>query len=73
MRCVFVPLAALTLACGPGASDSGGGDGTVEAEASGVEEESGFVEEGILRRWCLAPSLGGPPRDCRVWSVVRDD
>jgi [ribosomal protein S5]-alanine N-acetyltransferase len=44
----------------------------VENPASArVMEKAGLQREGVLRRWCVHPNLGGEPRDCISYARVR--
>jgi RimJ/RimL family protein N-acetyltransferase len=36
-----------------------------------VLEKSGFIREGLLRRWLLHPNISGQPRDCYSYGRVR--
>ena len=36
-----------------------------------VLEKSGFVREGLLRRWLLHPNISDEPRDCYSYPRVR--
>jgi [ribosomal protein S5]-alanine N-acetyltransferase len=36
-----------------------------------VLEKSGFVREGLLRRWLLHPNISDEPRDCFSYACVR--
>jgi RimJ/RimL family protein N-acetyltransferase len=36
-----------------------------------VLEKSGFVREGLLRRWLLHPNISDEPRDCYSYACVR--
>ena len=36
-----------------------------------VLEKSGFVREGLLRRWLLHPNISGEPRDCYSYARIR--
>src|SRR5690242_18629313 len=36
-----------------------------------VLEKSGFVREGLLRRWLLHPNVSDEPRDCYSYARVR--
>ena len=36
-----------------------------------VLEKSGFVREGVLRRWLVHPNISDEPRDCYSYSRVR--
>ena len=36
-----------------------------------VLEKSGFVREGLLRRWLLHPNISDEPRDCYSYARVR--
>ena len=36
-----------------------------------VLEKSGFVREGLLRRWLLHPNINDEPRDCYSYARVR--
>src|ERR1700746_397426 len=36
-----------------------------------VLEKSGFIREGLLRRWLLHPNISGEPRDCYSYARVR--
>ena len=36
-----------------------------------VLEKSGFVREGLLRRWLLHPNVSDEPRDCYSYACVR--
>jgi ribosomal-protein-alanine N-acetyltransferase len=36
-----------------------------------VLEKSGFIREGLLRRWLLHPSISDEPRDCYSYARVR--
>ena len=36
-----------------------------------VLEKSGFIREGLLRRWLLHPNISGEPRDCFSYARVR--
>ena len=35
------------------------------------QEKSGFVREGLLRRWLLHPNISDQPRDCYSYARVR--
>jgi RimJ/RimL family protein N-acetyltransferase len=37
-----------------------------------VLEKAGMTREGILRRWAVFPNIGGAPRDCYSYSLVRE-
>jgi ribosomal-protein-alanine N-acetyltransferase len=39
--------------------------------SAGVLEKSGFVREGLLRRWLLHPNISDQPRDCYSYARVR--
>jgi len=36
-----------------------------------VLEKSGFIREGLLRRWLLHPNISDEPRDCYSYARVR--
>ena len=36
-----------------------------------VLEKSGFVREGVLRRWMMHPNVSNEPRDCYSYARVR--
>jgi RimJ/RimL family protein N-acetyltransferase len=36
-----------------------------------VLEKSGFIREGLLRRWLLHPNISQEPRDCYIYARVR--
>jgi hypothetical protein len=40
-------------------------------EAERVLEKSGFIREGLLRRWLLHPNISDEPRDCFSYARVR--
>jgi RimJ/RimL family protein N-acetyltransferase len=45
----------------------------VDNPASGrVMEKAGMRREGIVRRWHIAPNVSDEPRDCVLWSIVRE-
>lgn len=39
--------------------------------SAGVLEKSGFLREGVLRRWLVHPNLGDQPRDCYSYARFR--
>ena len=39
--------------------------------AARVLEKSGFVREGLLRRWLLHQNISDEPRDCYSYACVR--
>jgi ribosomal-protein-alanine N-acetyltransferase len=39
--------------------------------SAGVLEKSGFVREGLLRRWLVHPNISDEPRDCYSYCCVR--
>jgi [ribosomal protein S5]-alanine N-acetyltransferase len=39
--------------------------------SAGVLEKSGFIREGLLRRWLLHPNMSDEPRDCYSYACVR--
>ncbi len=46
---------------------------TANAASAHVLENVGMSREGVLRRWIMHPSGSSKPRDCFVYSKVRDE
>ena len=42
------------------------------AASARVLEKAGMSREGMLRRWSLHPNISDVPRDCYVYSTIRD-
>ena len=41
------------------------------AASARVLEKSGFIFEGVLRRFCVHPAQGDVPRDCRCYAITQ--
>ena len=41
------------------------------AASARVLENLGMRREGLLRRWAVRPSVGGPPADCYCYAITR--